>query len=509
MLALQGLPSNTFSKVLKQLQQNDKNNLRLASTCLNERVTKIDLSPRIWSFIITDQNHAQITEGLSESIVKLKSDLQNPEIQLEFNLSSKTLVKLDDADRKCIVQNLIKQFRKYITKLVLRLHGDEYFLKEADFFCPNLSILSVNSPVKERGSFTVHKKESCLILEDLLQTYGGTVSVLEVYGYWDFNTRKEYNITSLKTLKIKNAMIMQVRSMFQICGHCITSAELCSIEGDEVSGLDVLLPNMRHLHICNADNFAMFIVPAKNASNLESLSFSTDNYDFDETFISYMNNFPAFPKLKLVEVNNPKLLKAILRTCSNTLEYLYVPKQDRTTSWEKVCVSRKLPVLKELCVEGLKKWSVNMIKKNSATLECLVIYGFVSLEDFEEKENREFEEARTLSAQVGFNIGFKSEEYCWSYFTMLKLTFPKLKLLLLPDCTNAAIVNRLTASCPEGMKIITDRFEAGQALKARIMKDYPCPRYARLLHKDIFNYFELKKEDCEVKRIDAELEAKN
>ena len=122
---------------------------------------------------------------------------------------------------------------------------------------------------------------------------------------------------------------------------------MCDVDGDEISGLNVVLPNLRHIHICNAMTFAMFIVPAHNAANLETLSFSTDDYDFDETFVLSLNNFPAFPKLKLVEVNHPKLLKAILRTSCNTLEYLYVPKQDRFTSWEKGCVSRKLPVIKE------------------------------------------------------------------------------------------------------------------------------------------------------------------
>ena len=89
---------------------------------------------------------------------------------------------------------------------------------------------------------------------------------------------------------------------------------------------------------------------------------------------------------------------------------------------------------------------------------------------------------------------------------MLKLTLPKLKLLLLPDCTNAAIINKLTANCPDGIKVVTDRFEAGQVLKARIMNDYTCPRYGRVMHKDLFNYFEFKEDNYEVKGDDEVLE---
>lgn len=154
-------------------------------------------------------------ERLSASIAQLESIFQYPNIQLEI-IFSKTLSKLDDSVRKNIVQSIIKQFRKYIFGLLLNLHGDEHFMKEAEFFCPNLRDLSVDSPVQGWGKYFVHSKESCLILEELFLTYGGTISFLEIHGYWDFNTSREYQITALQTLKIKNAMIMQVKSMFKV-----------------------------------------------------------------------------------------------------------------------------------------------------------------------------------------------------------------------------------------------------------------------------------------------------
>ena len=156
-----------------------------------------------------------MTERLSASIAQLESIFQYPNIQLEI-IFSKTLSKLDDSVRKNIVKSIIKQFRKYIFGLLLNLHGDEHFMKEAEFFCPNLKDLSVDSPVQGWGKYFVHSKESCLILEELFLTYGGTISFLEIHGYWDFNTSREYQITALQTLKIKNAMIMQVKSMFKV-----------------------------------------------------------------------------------------------------------------------------------------------------------------------------------------------------------------------------------------------------------------------------------------------------
>ena len=429
-------------------------------------------------------------DSLKDIIAKIKFLKKAPCIQMELDLSSKTLDVLEREEHKAVIKNLLCLYRNYTTKLILRLYGDEQFLLDAEFSCPNLKGISVDSNSSQiiYGS-SIHTKQSSRIFEQLLTKYICQLNTLETVGIWNtFNPRIINAVPVLNTLVINHNLINMATPFVQFFGEHITSLELFKIFGDETSGLRGYLPNLQHVHL-TVEFCAPFVIANKNGHNLVSLSFhDTENgYNSAVAMNSIKTNMPLFPNLKQLEMNNPKILKDVLKNCSNSLEYLYVPSQNRDEPWSKICPARTMPALKDFCAEGVKKWSISMIKKNCSTLECLICYGYINLEEFQERENALFEEIRGfgLDAEFDLNVGFQSEEYCWSYLTMLNCHFPKMKLLLLPGCTNQTLVNNLVSMCPTNVKVITDKMEVGKVLKARIRRQYPYPRYANIMQKQM------------------------
>ena len=80
-------------------------------------------------------------------------------------------------------------------------------------------------------------------------------------------------------------------------------------------------------------------------------------------------------------------------------------------------------------------------------------------------------------------------EYCWPDLSTINCRFPKLKMLLLPGCTETSIVESLAPKCPSYVKIITDRKLVGEAVKARITKDYSYSTYWRMIHPSLLELF--------------------
>ena len=427
------------------------------------------------------------------AIAKHEFHKKTPNIQIELDLSSQTLDVLDKEERKVAIKNLLHLYRNYITKLILKFHGDEQFLLEAEFSCQNLKGISVDSNSSQRvyGS-AIHTKEAAEIFEKLLTKYMCQLSMLETRGIWNvYNERmmkcQNNSVPVLNSLVLNHNLINMATPFVQFFGEHITSLEFFKIHGDETSGLRGYLPNLKHVHL-TVEYCAPFVIANTNGRNLVSLTFHDegDGYNSAAAMNSIKTNMPLFPKLKLLEMNNPKILKDVLKNSFNTLEYLYVPNQDRDNPWTKICPTRTLPALKDLCVEGVKRWSISMIKKNCSTLECLICYGYISLEEFQERENALFEEIRGFDhAMFNLNVSFQSDEYCWSYLTMLNCNFPKMELLMLPGCTNQTLVNILASRCPPNVKVITDKMEVGKVLKARIKRQYPYPRYADIINKQM------------------------
>lgn len=387
-------------------------------------------------------------------------------------------MRLEPHERTTIIQRFLSQFSENIIGLSLVLHGEESYLLQDEYRLPNLRSLFVNPPPMQYNSIiNLASKNSSVIFEDLLIVYGATLQILEVYGTWqiDISGAKYYPVYALKTLNLTRAMAGTLLSLIVLSGPFITTLELYDIRGDDASGDECFLPNLKHLHI-DSDGMGYFEIVRRNARSLESLIIMCQDrdQDFDP------KDLPVFENLKLLEVNCPLLNHAILKRCS-TLEYLYVPEQGEEVEFNQIYGRRnmnlptRLPRLKDLCVNGQKRWSLNMIRKNCTTLEILIVFGYSSLEDFLDDSDEE-------------------GEYCWPDLATINCRFPKLKKLLLPGCTDRNIVDNLKAKCPPDVQVITNKKKVGKAVKARIDQNYSYTRYKRMMHTHLTALFKMREE---------------
>jgi hypothetical protein len=340
------------------------------------------------------------------------------------------------------------------------------------------------------GRVGIHSPESCVILEDLLIGYGETLKTLEVQGVWNIDLKnKFYPLYALETLNISDSLSPTLRSMIIISGQYITTLELYDILGDDASGEECYLPNLKHLHI-DADTLGYFELVRKNAKHIESLVILLDDPGLD----LYFDNLPEFENLKLLEVNCPLLNNSILKHCTQTLEYLYVPSEDATQQqWNEINLDLPigLPSLKDLCVNASKRWSVNMIRKNCESLECLILYGYMNLEEFlGEGMDDDDEDAYSIDGDDDEETG----EYCWPNLVAMDCRFPRLKMLLLPGCTDSNIVESLTAKCPDGVQVISDKEIVGEIVRTRIKKKYGYTRYIRMMNPSLSGIFKSLKQ---------------
>ena len=326
---------------------------------------------------------------LTAGITKLVSVQTNPKIDLELNLGSHSLMSLGSSERASINMNLFKEFGRYVTRLDLMIFGDETYLLEPQYHLPNLKTFYVlSSPsIQDYGKFSIPSPEKCLIFEDLLVCYGRGLKTLEVLGVWQINISgsKFYPLDSLETVNLTDSMSGTLQCLLTISGHYISTLELYDVLG-EANGELCYLKNLKHLHI-DSDEMGFFELVQRNAKNLESLVFYCEERQLD----FFPQDLNEFDHLKLLEVNCPVLNNAILQKCTNTLEYLYVPDEEMPNTWNEINLNLpvELPILKDLCVPGSKRRSVNMIKKNCASLEYLIIFGFKELDEFLEGSEEE------------------------------------------------------------------------------------------------------------------------
>ena len=166
---------------------------------------------------------------------------------------------------------------------------------------------------------------------------------------------------------------------------------------------------------------------------------------------------------------------AILRQSTQTLEYLYVPDQWFSQEWNDMEMSQQpiaMTCLKDLCVQGTRKWSLNMIRENCATLEFLFIFDYMTVEDYRNQDHIE---------------EMEKEEYSWNDIANLNISFPKLRKLMLPQTTASNIVERLRAKCPPDVQVLTDVKMIREAFDERI-KRYSNKRY-NLQMSELFSKF--------------------
>ena len=555
---------------------------------------------------------------LSVGIAKLESVQTNPKISLCVNFSSKSLTKLGSVERSNIIKKLLGKFGRYVTRLVLPIHGDETYLLQDEYRLPNLVALCVqSSPQKnDRGKFRYPSQKKCRIFEDLLVAYGRTLLTLGVEGLWSINISGT-KLNSLETVNLSVSSSGTLESLLNISGQFISTLELYRVIGN-VKGELCHLPNFKHLSL-DTRNMRFYDFVQRNTKNLESLVFYCD----EPIKPSFPLRLREFEKLKLLEVNCPVINYAILQKCTQTLEYLYVPKEI-FVNWNELNLRLPigLPNLKDLCVPGSERWSIEMIKKNCTSLEYLIIFGYTELDAFlegdeemedlsdeddfhsflngiddndsndeendsndedndsnvedndshhekndsedeendsEDEENDSNDEDNDSNDEENdsndeendsndeenvsndeandFNEYYYSDEeydsyngendsidsndeqndsndeendsnaediesmglfndhnedpteYCWPDLSTINCRFPKLKMLLLPGCTETSIVESLAPKCPSDVKIITDRKLVGEAVKARITKDYSYSTYWRMIHPSLLELF--------------------
>lgn len=281
-----------------------------------------------------------------------------------------------------------------------------------------------------------------------------------------------------------------------ISGNYITTLELTDIKGQKASGHDCYLTNLKHLRIhCNY-SLKYFEFVRCNAERLESLMISCGLCEED----FYPRNLFEFRNLKLLEVNFPLLGTAILLRSSLTLEYLYVPEwkeplEDlnwRLESYMNIPVY--LPRLKDLCVLGNKRWSIDVIKNNWRSLEFLVIFGYNEHIGLLGDDDDSSDESNS-SDHFDDDGNYTGEDKCiWQDLANIDCHFPSLKMLLLPDCPDTTIVENLHSKCPANVQVITDNVQCGEAVKARIQQAYTYKRYTRLMHSQLSLLFDLEDE---------------
>lgn len=413
-----------------------------------------------------------ITLGeLSTEISNIERNGSDNKIQIDLNLNE--LNQLDSRTRMNIIQRFLNLFGRYIVTLGLKFHGEEYYLLQNQFRLPNLKTLFV-SP-SGYGMFAIATESSCQILQQLLIVYGRTLKTLEVTGVWNFHYDQDgyYPVEALETLNLTKSFPATLQSLLILYGPYISTLELYDIYdfGDEIEGEECYLPNIKHLHI-DADSLAFFELVRCNTEHIESLIVYLDDpeMDYDPGYLE------EFTNLKLLEVNCPMVLNAILESCNTNrkLRYLYVPEQGENVGDQESLSPIHLPGLKDLCVRGSKKWSLDMIRKHCESLEYLIIFGFMELEEFRNCEDFEHD-----------------NEYHWPDLAALNCRFPKMKKLFLPDCTDNGIIQSLTAKCPANVDVITGKKEVGEAVAARIKQSYSYTRYKRMMHRDLSSLFQL------------------
>jgi hypothetical protein len=412
-----------------------------------------------------------ITLGeLSTEISNIESNVSDNKLQIGLNLNE--LNHLDSRTRMNIIQRFLKLFGRYIVTLGLKFHGEEYYLLQNQFRLPNLKTLFV-SP-SGYGMFPIATESSCQILQQLLIIYGQTLKTLEVNGVWNyFHVYRDvyYPVEALETLNLTKSYPAALQSLLILYGSYISTLEIYDVwnfANDEIEGEECFLPNIKHLHI-DADTLAFIELVRCNTKRIESLIVYLDDPEMDYD-PGYLNEFK---NLKLLEVNCPMVLNAILESCNRKLRYLYVPEQGENAADQVSLSPVNLPGLKDLCVRGSKKWSVDMIRKHCESLENLIIFGFMELEEFRNCEDFEHD-----------------NEYHWPDLAALNCRFPKMKKLFLPDCTDNGIIQRLKAKCPANVEVNTGKKEVGEAVAARIKQSYSYTRYKRMMHRDLSSLFE-------------------
>lgn len=469
---------------------------------------------------------------MNTSVSKLENCQKNPVIEISLILTSESLNYAKDTLRTEIIQYLLKTYGKYVTSLYLMIHGNEQFLSQTEYYCLNLNFLLVDSQSRRfsMGS-RVHSVECTSILENLLATYRSTLKTLETDGEWKFNSQtRNYPLSVIETLNISRSFSGTLRELILISRDHITTLELYDILGESVTGEECIIPNLKHLHI-DADTMDYFNLVRVNAERLESLVILLEEREQD----IYIENLPKFPKLELLEVNCPHLLNSILRQCTTNLRYLYVPKIESPLEWSVINLDLplQLPALTDLCLDGSKRWSINMIKKNCESLEFLVLYGYEDFDDFldEEYDGILDDGPGLLGQNFGNFIALNQEpqhegqideenddgmvdeededfdhmdeddnwheerkEYCWPDLVAMNCFFPKLKILLLPECNNVTIVQSLKTKClNENIEIITDKERVGEIVREHIKKNYDYTRYTRMMNPSLSGIFESNK----------------
>ena len=412
-----------------------------------------------------------ITLGkLSTEISNIESNVSDNKLQIGLNLNE--LNHLDSRTRMNIIQRFLKLFGRYIVTLGLKFHGEEYYLLQNQFRLPNLKTLFV-SP-SGYGMFPIATESSCQILQQLLIIYGQTLKTLEVKGVWNyFHIYRDvyYPVEALETLNLTKSYPAALQSLLILYGSYISTLEIYDVwnfANDEIEGEECFLPNIKHLHI-DADTLAFIELVRCNTERIESLIVYLDDPEMDYN-PGYLDEFT---NLKLLEVNCPMVLNAILESCNRKLRYLYVPEQGENAVDQVSLSPVKLPGLKDLCVRGSQKWSVDMIRKHCESLENLIIFGFMEPEEFRNRDDFEHD-----------------NEYHWPDLAALNCRFPKMKKLILPDCTDNVIIQRFTAKCPANVVVITGKKEVGEAVAARIKQSYSYTRYKRMMHRDLSSLFQ-------------------
>jgi len=543
--SLAKLPIEVLCSIVGYLKQDDKMNLRLVSRWFNDTVTLVDLTPRKWNIRVTKKNYIIIKDTLNTIVSKLENFQNNPIIEIGLIFTSKSLTCAADSERKEIIQYLLSTYRKYVTGLYLMIKGNEQYLGQTEYYCPNLKFLLVDS-ISRRFSIgnRLHSQECSFILVILLKTYRSTVKSLETLGEWKINPQlRNYPLSAIQTVNICQSYFGTLRELILISKELITTLELDDILGDSVTDEECIIPNLKHLHI-DADTMDYFNFVRANAERIESLVIYLEEKGED----IYIENLPKFPKLKLLEVNCPNLLNSILQQSTTNVKYLYVPTIESTPEWSfmNLDLPIQLPAMTDLCVDGSKRWSINMIKKNCESLEFLILYGYTDFDNFldpddmSDNDDMLDNENVIMNFPIGQNFGDvfavnqelqdegeiddgnnhemideednlshnsdedfddmdegdnylneERKEYCWPDLVAMDCFFPNLKILLLPECNNVAIVQSLKAKClKDNIEVITDRERVGEIVRERIEKNYDYTRYIRMMNYSLSKIFE-------------------
>jgi hypothetical protein len=476
LVPLESLPDTVLRIILKDLQSQDKANLRMVSKWLSEKIRCLDASFRKLRIGIYEYEVFSVITTLN-NITKKQEDTYK-KYELDVLLLHDIDPSPDVSERKYLFNLLFQDWGEFIIKLEFIIFGDEEYLLDPTFTFPNLTKLQIREYIPcdfydfelgmcpcdivtffNRYSLDHHTDLTVLehsqgsaIRTSFIERHAYTLHTLQIWGNWDLDLKRP--LASLEYLKLQKSAESVLNSFVEVCGVLLSQLSISSTS-NQFSQIDSTFPVVQEITLDSCDK-SWFRLITQHASQLTNLCLK------EVFFIDFTEEpCPELPSLKVLYTEellsiNGNILNHLLAKCRLTLECLMVDSLDKSDAIQ-------MARLKDLYIrkrtggeteESLGPW----LELNSSTLEFL----FVNMN--------------------------KTSFYYDTDIEYVQSSFLNLKTILLPGCINSSLIDLCsgkTSGSPYRADVYILKHKVNQVLARRPMGDPYYKNFEAFISDDI------------------------